>query len=287
MARLSSTLRTQVRGEIEDYNGISMEAPEDRVIRFGRYVLHPTDGLARSGRPVHVTHKALSVLRLLAGRAGHTVTKEEIFDTVWSGIAVSDAALTSCIRELRRVLKDDVLRHIRRSGRPDREMPAREKEEAPPAPSAAPSDPRDRVTPMTMLRRRVAERLVNAQQTAALLTTFNEMDMSEIIRLRKQSGEAFQQRHGTKLGFMSFFVKAAIDGLKAIPQINAEIRGADIVYHKYYDVGVAVATDQGLVVPVLRDADELSFADIEKTIEDLARRARERRISVEELLIFS
>jgi 2-oxoglutarate dehydrogenase E2 component (dihydrolipoamide succinyltransferase) len=136
---------------------------------------------------------------------------------------------------------------------------------------------------MTMLRRRVAERLVEAQQTAALLTTFNEIDMSQVMRLRREHGEGFQKRHGIKLGFMSFFVKASIEALRALPQVNSEIRGTDIVHHDYYDIGVAVATDQGLVVPVLRDADHMSFADIEKTIEDLARRARERRISVEDL----
>jgi 2-oxoglutarate dehydrogenase E2 component (dihydrolipoamide succinyltransferase) len=207
-----------------------------------------------------------------------------------------------------RVLKDDVLRHVAaagkgkpdratgRAGRPTKTHTAQgaaAHETAPTAqravahdggaPPSATTDPRDTVTPMTMLRRRVAERLVDAQQTAALLTTFNELDMSEVLRLRKQSGEAFQERHGVKLGFMSFFVKAAVDALKAIPQVNAEIRGTDIVYHKYHDVGVAVSTEQGLVVPVLRDADRMSFAEIEKAIEDLARRARERRVSVEEL----
>jgi len=136
---------------------------------------------------------------------------------------------------------------------------------------------------MSPLRKRIAERLVQAQQASASLTTFNEVDMSAIMALRKQHQEAFVARHGIKLGFMSFFVKAAIDALKQFPAVNAEIRGTDIVYKNYYDIGVAVSTEHGLVVPVLRDADHMSFAEVELAIADLARRARERKLSVEEL----
>jgi 2-oxoglutarate dehydrogenase E2 component (dihydrolipoamide succinyltransferase) len=136
---------------------------------------------------------------------------------------------------------------------------------------------------MTPLRRRIAQRLVEAQQTAALLTTFNEIDMTEVIALRQQFKEAFQQKYNIKLGFMSFFVKAAIDALKLIPQVNAEIRGNEIVYHNYYDIGVAVGGGKGLVVPVIRNAERLSFAEIEMAIDDLGRRARENQLKVEEL----
>jgi 2-oxoglutarate dehydrogenase E2 component (dihydrolipoamide succinyltransferase) len=136
---------------------------------------------------------------------------------------------------------------------------------------------------MTRLRQRVAERLKEAQNTAAMLTTFNEVDMSAILALRNSYKDAFEKKHGVKLGFMSFFVKAAIQALKDYPAVNAEIEGTDIVYKNYYDIGVAVSTPQGLIVPVVRDADALSFADIEKTINDFGIRAREGKLALEEL----
>ena len=136
---------------------------------------------------------------------------------------------------------------------------------------------------MSLLRRRVAERLVQAQQTAALLTTFNEIDMSSVVALRRTHQEAFQQRHGVKLGFMSFFVKTAIEALKQFPALNAEIRGADIVYRNYFDIGIAVGGGRGLVVPVLRNAERLSFAEIETAIADFANRAHANRLTPEEL----
>jgi len=136
---------------------------------------------------------------------------------------------------------------------------------------------------MSRLRRTVAERLVQAQHTAALLTTFNELDMGAVMALRKEHGEAFQQRYGVKLGFMSFFVKASIDALKQYPAINAEVRDTNIVYHNYYDIGVAVGGGKGLAVPVLRNAERLSFAEIETAIGDFARRAKENKLKVEEL----
>lgn len=137
---------------------------------------------------------------------------------------------------------------------------------------------------MTPLRRRIAERLLYAKQTTAMLTTFNEADLSQILALRKELGEAFQRKHGVKLGLMSFFVKAVVQALKEIPELNAEIRGDQIVYHRYYDIGVAVGGGEGLVVPVIRDADRLSFAEIEKAIADFAERARTRKLKPEELM---
>jgi 2-oxoglutarate dehydrogenase E2 component (dihydrolipoamide succinyltransferase) len=136
---------------------------------------------------------------------------------------------------------------------------------------------------MSPLRRTVAKRLVEAQHTAAILTTFNEVDMSRVLAVRERHGEAFLARHGVKLGFMSFFVKAAVEALRAFPSVNAEVRGADVVYKDHYDIGVAVGGGKGLVVPVIRDADALSFADIEKTIGALAQKARENRISMDDL----
>jgi 2-oxoglutarate dehydrogenase E2 component (dihydrolipoamide succinyltransferase) len=137
--------------------------------------------------------------------------------------------------------------------------------------------------PMTPLRRTVAERLVKAQREAALLTTFNEIDMGEVIGLRKQYGEAFQEKYKVKLGFMSFFVKASIEGLKEFSAINAEVRESNIVYRNYFDIGIAVGSGKGLVVPVLRDAQLMSFSEIEMAIRDFGARARENKLKIEEL----
>jgi 2-oxoglutarate dehydrogenase E2 component (dihydrolipoamide succinyltransferase) len=136
---------------------------------------------------------------------------------------------------------------------------------------------------MSRLRRALSERLVAARQETALTTTFNEADMGAVQELRQRYGEDFRQRHGARLGLMSFFVKAACRGLAALPVVNSRIEGDDIVTCAYYDIGVAVSTERGLVVPVLRDADTLSFAEIEKRLADLAQRARERRIGPDEL----
>lgn len=136
---------------------------------------------------------------------------------------------------------------------------------------------------MSRRRRTIAQRLVEAQHTAAMLTTFNEVDMSAIMALRKRRGEEFQKRHGIKLGFMSFFVKAVVGALKTQPLLNAEIQGDEIVIKRYYDIGIAVATDEGLVVPVLRGADRLSFAAIERGIAELADKARNGTLSLSEL----
>jgi 2-oxoglutarate dehydrogenase E2 component (dihydrolipoamide succinyltransferase) len=141
----------------------------------------------------------------------------------------------------------------------------------------------EEIVPMTMLRRTVARHLLEAQQTMAMLTTFNEVDMSAVQSLRKEDQEAFEKRYQVKLGLMSFFVKAAIDALKQFPQLNAEVRGNDIVYHNYFDIGVAIATDRGLVVPVLRNAERLSFAEVEKAIGDFALRAKEGKLKPDEL----
>jgi 2-oxoglutarate dehydrogenase E2 component (dihydrolipoamide succinyltransferase) len=151
------------------------------------------------------------------------------------------------------------------------------------APGASNGPRGTEVVPMSMLRRKVAERLVQAQQTAALLTTFNEIDMSEVMALRAKHQDAFTKKHGIKLGFMSFFVRAVVDGLRLIPQLNAQVRGTDIIYHHYCDIGVAVGGGKGLVVPVIRNAEARGFADIEKTIADLGKRAQANTITLDEL----
>ncbi|MCB1864635.1 MAG: dihydrolipoyllysine-residue succinyltransferase [Chromatiales bacterium] len=142
--------------------------------------------------------------------------------------------------------------------------------------------PSERV-PMTRLRARIAERLLDAKQSTAMLTTFNEVDMLALMELRKRHRDAFEKRHGVKLGFMSMFVRAASEALRAFPAVNASIDGPDIVYHGFYDIGVAVSTERGLVVPVLRDADRMSLADIERGIGDFATRARDGSLSYEDL----
>ncbi len=136
---------------------------------------------------------------------------------------------------------------------------------------------------MTNMRKRIAQRLVEAQQTAALLTTFNEIDMSEVMALRNQYKESFEKKYGIKLGFMSFFVKAAVDALKMMPQVNAQIEGDNIVYHNYQDIGVAVGGGKGLVVPVIRNAERLSFAEVELAIADFAKRAQANQIQPDEM----
>jgi 2-oxoglutarate dehydrogenase E2 component (dihydrolipoamide succinyltransferase) len=156
-----------------------------------------------------------------------------------------------------------------------------------PVPSARSTTPddsaREERVRMTKLRQTIARRLKDAQNTAAMLTTFNEVDMSEVMALRARYKDAFEKKHGAKLGFMGFFVKACVQALKEIPAVNAEIDGADLVYKNYYHVGIAVGTDKGLIVPVVRDADKLSIAEIEKTIADLGKRARDGQLKLEEL----
>jgi 2-oxoglutarate dehydrogenase E2 component (dihydrolipoamide succinyltransferase) len=151
------------------------------------------------------------------------------------------------------------------------------------APTHAPAPVREERVKMTRLRKRIAERLKEAQNTAAMLTTFNEVDMTALFDLRNQYKDAFEKRHGVKLGFMSFFVKAAITALKDWPAVNAQIEGDELVYKTYYDIGVAVGTPQGLVVPVVRDADLLSFAEVEKGIAALGKKARDGKLTMEDL----
>jgi 2-oxoglutarate dehydrogenase E2 component (dihydrolipoamide succinyltransferase) len=165
----------------------------------------------------------------------------------------------------------------------DETKPPEAKPSPQPAKAKLPSGREEEVVPMTMLRRTAALRLVEARQMMAMLTTFNEADLSSVQALRNEYQEPFEKRYQVKLGLMSFFVKAAVDALKQFPQLNAEVRGHDIVYHNYFDIGVAVATDRGLVVPVLRNAERLTFAELEKSIGDFGWRAKEGRLKPDEL----
>ncbi|HZT46951.1 MAG TPA: 2-oxoglutarate dehydrogenase complex dihydrolipoyllysine-residue succinyltransferase, partial [Hyphomicrobiaceae bacterium] len=151
------------------------------------------------------------------------------------------------------------------------------------APSVPNDAAREERVRMTRLRQTIARRLKDAQNTAAMLTTFNDVDMSAIMKLRAEYKDLFEKRHGVRLGFMGFFVKASIQALKEVPAVNAEIDGTDIIYKNYYHIGVAVSTDKGLVVPVVREADRMSLAEIEMAIVDFGKRAREGRLSIEEM----
>lgn len=158
------------------------------------------------------------------------------------------------------------------------------------APAAAAAEPApvlaarsEKRVPMTRLRKRIAERLLEAKNSTAMLTTFNELDMTPIKKLRKQYGEQFEKKHGVRLGFMSFYVKAVVEALKRYPEINASLDGDDIVYHNYFDISIAVSTPRGLVTPVLRDCDQLSMAEIEKQIKSLAEKGRDGKLTVEDL----
>ncbi len=200
--------------------------------------------------------------------------------------AVDPTRLTGSGRE-GRITKADVLEQV-----------ARAQPGAPAAPAARPAlaqapapvnvdkilagRPEQRV-PMSRLRARVAERLVQSQSTAAILTTFNEVNMQPLMELRKKYQERFEKEHGVKLGFMSFFVKAAVHALRKFPVVNASVDGSDIVYHGYFDIGIAVGSPRGLVVPILRDADQLSFAEIEKKIAEFGKRAQDGKLGIEEL----
>jgi 2-oxoglutarate dehydrogenase E2 component (dihydrolipoamide succinyltransferase) len=182
------------------------------------------------------------------------------------------------------VLKEDVLGVVERATKTLREQERKLK--APPAPRAPVTKDdaaREERVRMTRLRQTIAKRLKEAQDTAAMLTTFNDVDMSAVMELRKNYREAFEKKHGVKLGFMGFFVKAAVAALKDIPAVNAEIDGEDIVYKNYYHIGVAVGTERGLVVPVLRDADRMSLAGIESAIADFGARARAGKLALEEM----
>jgi len=183
-----------------------------------------------------------------------------------------------------RILKSDVMRYLDEQ----KNQPA-EVKEAKAAASAAPDDialgPRDeKRVPMSRLRARVAERLLEAQANAAILTTFNEVDLQNVIELRKKYKDQFEKQHDTRLGFMSFFVKAAVEALKKFPAVNASIDGDEIVYHNYFDIGIAVGSPRGLVVPILRDADQMSFAEIEARIREYGEKARDGSLSYDDLV---
>jgi 2-oxoglutarate dehydrogenase E2 component (dihydrolipoamide succinyltransferase) len=200
-----------------------------------------------------------------------------------------DPAQLSATGKGGRLTKGDVLRHLEQPASPPTSRPPEPPitDDGGPRSPAAPSRAREGAVPervpMSGLRRRIAERLVEAQRTAAILTTFNEVDLSALLEARRRHREAFRSRHGVDLGLMSLFGRACVGALRDVPVVNAQIEGADIVYHRQVHLGIAVSTDRGLVVPVVRGADALSLADLERRIEELARRARDGKITPDEL----
>ncbi|WP_337023503.1 MULTISPECIES: 2-oxoglutarate dehydrogenase complex dihydrolipoyllysine-residue succinyltransferase [unclassified Pantoea] len=178
-----------------------------------------------------------------------------------------------------RLTREDVEKHVAKKADGAKAAPAA----AAAAPQAAVANRSEKRVPMTRLRKRVAERLLEAKNSTAMLTTFNEINMKPIMDLRKQYGDAFEKRHGVRLGFMSFYIKAVVEALKRYPEVNASIDGEDVVYHNYFDVSIAVSTPRGLVTPVLKDVDALSMADIEKKIKELAVKGRDGKLTVDEL----
>ena len=182
-----------------------------------------------------------------------------------------------------RVTKGDMLAAIERAASQPTPVPTTAAAVQVRAPSPADDAPREERVPMSRLRQTIARRLKDAQNTAAMLTTFNEVDMTAVMALRNQYRDLFEKKHGAKLGFMSFFVAACVQALKELPAVNAEIDGTDIIYKNYYHVGIAVGTERGLVVPVVRDADLLSLAGIEKKIADFGRRARDGALKIDEM----
>lgn len=226
---------------------------------------------AQPAKPAPVSEKAEDVI--LSPSVRRLVAEQDIDPQTISGSGKHG-----------RILKSDVLDALGAQAQGEAAKPAAAENAPSPlsATAIASLRPEQRV-PMTRLRAKVAERLLQAQQNAAMLTTFNEVNLKAVIDLRNQYKDRFETKHNVKLGFMSFFVKASIEALKRFPAINASIDGNDIIYHGYYDIGIAVTTQRGLIVPILRDADQLDFAGIEKGIHDFGNKARNGSISVEDL----
>lgn len=237
------------------------------------------EGGSAAAPPAAAESAAASGAALRAGPAARKMMAEQ-------GIEPGTVAAS---RDDGRITKADVMAHQSAARAPapaPAPAPALPASVAPPPPARASEGGAGRTmerVPMTRLRKRTAERLLQAQQQAAILTTFNEVNMQALLDVRNRHKDAFEKRHGVKLGFMSFFVKAAVEALRKFPVVNACVDGDDILYHGYFDIGVAVGSERGLVVPILRNAEQLSFADIERQIADFGQRAREGKLTLDEL----
>jgi 2-oxoglutarate dehydrogenase E2 component (dihydrolipoamide succinyltransferase) len=192
-----------------------------------------------------------------------------------------DATMVSGTGKDGRITKADVMAFLKEEG--GSEVTSGEEPEATEQVVVSGPVREEKRVPMTRLRARIAERLIEAQHTAAMLTTFNEVDLTEVIALRKRYRDEFEKKHGVRLGFMSFFAKAAVESLKKFPVVNASVEGNDIVYHNYFDLGIAVSSERGLMVPVIRDVDQMSFAEFEASLNDVAKRVQDGTIGMEEL----
>jgi 2-oxoglutarate dehydrogenase E2 component (dihydrolipoamide succinyltransferase) len=286
---------------------LSIVEPQGAVVQVGTVVARITEG-APAARPARAapapTAAAAPTSRTPAAPAAPSPPAATPRPSAAGPAA--DAPLSPAVRKLvtehaldpaqlsatgkgGRLTKGDVLRHLEQPASPPTPRPPEPPitddggPRAPAAPSRAPEDAAPERVPMSGLRRRIAERLVEAQRTAAILTTFNEVDLSALLATRRRHREAFRSRHGVDLGLTSLFGRACVEALRDVPVVNAQIEGADIVYHRRVHLGIAVSTDRGLVVPVVRGADALSLADLERRIEELARRARDGKITPDEL----
>ena len=289
-------------GEFVNKNDILVDLETDKVVLE---VPAPESGiLSKILHEDGATVVAGDVLAILEIKAAESTDSQETEQTGSEDIPLSPA-VRRLIQENKiapqdvlgtgkkgRLTKTDVLDHIKNSQQTPEQsvqkvtpepVQVKETEETPAIPPVSSSFRPEQRVPMTRLRAKVAERLLQAQQNAAMLTTFNEVNMKSVIDLRNQYKDRFLQKHEIKLGFMSFFIKASIEALKKFPAINASIDGTDIIYHGYYDMGIAVSTPRGLIVPVIRDADQLDFAGIEKSIFDYGTKARDGALSYEDL----
>jgi 2-oxoglutarate dehydrogenase E2 component (dihydrolipoamide succinyltransferase) len=277
-------------------------APEGSVVAIGAVIGQITDGAVAAAAPAKPAPAAApkpaapapAAAKAEAAPAAKPAAADALSPAVRKMVAennVDPSAIQGTGKD-GRLTKGDVTAHLAKPAAPQISpaSPAPQPPTARPAPQPeVPHAPRaltanEERVPMTRLRRRIAERLKQAQNTAAMLTTFNEVDMGAVMALREQYKESFEKRHKVKLGFMGFFVKAAVQALKEIPAVNGEIDGTDIIYKNHYDIGVAVGTEQGLVVPVVRDADKLSLPQIEARIGELGKRARDGKLAIEELM---
>lgn len=258
----------EVIGQIDDSVQGTVEAPAAKPAQA------PSAAAAPAPAPTPTATAAPSVTPATPGPAARKALAEK-------GLDASQVPGTG---KEGRVTKGDVLQY-QAAPAAATQAPAPSAPRATAAPVAAPTPAREgeRRVPMSNLRARIAERLVQAQHTAAILTTFNEVDMSAVMSVRSQHKDAFKAKHGVALSFMSFFTRASVEALKAIPEVNASIEGRDIVYHDYYDIGIAVGTERGLVVPVVRGAGNMGFVEIEKKIGELALKAREGKLSIADM----
>ena len=247
--------------------------PEGSTVTSGQVMVILKEGSAEEAATAEAPKAAASTVQAEAGPAARRMASENDVDTK----AVKGSGKGG------RVTKEDIAGHLNdtKNTKPSESTPAQTKTSAPTAPAMGGRE--DKRVPMSRLRARIAERLLEVQSQAALLTTFNEVNMKPIMDLRSTYKDRFEKKYNVRLGFMSFFVKAVVEALKRFPIVNASIDGNDVVYHNYYDIGIAVSSPRGLVVPILRDVDTLSMAQIEQGIMDYAVKAKEGKLEIEDM----